>query len=327
MTAASTLVTYAYRESNLIAVGGSPTTAESTEGLAVLNAYLVSLFGNELGEQLYEWPVPQPQRTAGTAADYPLTPAALDLPTSVYLYPPANVRIMSAVTSATTVYFPEAPCDGARMGYVNLNATAALTLDGNGKLINTATTNKAGSTITVTIATPGVITWTGHGLIAGSTFQLTTTGALPTGLSASTTYYVISTGLATDSFSFAATAGGSAINTTGTQSGTHTGWAFTSGTTWLYRSDTGNWVPLTTLVAADQSPLPQEFDDLLVIGTNIRLCSRQGTSPSATSVQYYNTLLNKLKARYRQNVKQLGGALPSTLSGGYYDAYNLLSTT
>ena len=327
MTAVNTLVTYAYRESNLIAVGGSPTSAESTEGLAVLNAYLVSMFGNELGEQLYEWPVPQPQRTASVAADFPLFPAAMDLPSSIYLYPPANSRIMSALTTATTVYFPEAPSDGARMGYVNINATAALTLDGNGKLINGATTNKAGSTITVTIATPGVITWTGHGLIAGSTFQLTTTGALPTGLSASTTYYVSSTGLTDDTFQFSATSGGSSINTTGSQSGVHTGWAFTSGTSWLYRADTANWVPLTTLVASDQSPLPQEFDDLLVIGTNIRLCPRHGTQPSAASVQYYNTLLGKLKARYRQNMSQIGGALPNTLTPGYYDAYNLLSTS
>lgn len=78
------------------------------------------------------------------------------------------------------------------------------------------------STVTITIATPGVVSWTGHGLIAGSAVVFTTSGALPTGLTAGTTYYVISTGLGANSFQVSATAGGSAVNTSGSQSGTHT---------------------------------------------------------------------------------------------------------
>jgi hypothetical protein len=76
------------------------------------------------------------------------------------------------------------------------------------------------STFTVTIASPGVVTWTAHGLSNGSAVVLTTTGALPTGLAASTTYFVVSA--ATDTFQLASTVGGAAINTTGSQSGTHT---------------------------------------------------------------------------------------------------------
>lgn len=78
------------------------------------------------------------------------------------------------------------------------------------------------ATITVTIASPGVVTWTNHGLVAGSTVKFSTTGALPTGITAGTTYYVIATGLADSSFRIAATNGGAAINTTGSQSGVHT---------------------------------------------------------------------------------------------------------
>jgi microcystin-dependent protein len=48
-----------------------------------------------------------------------------------------------------------------------------------------------------------------------------TTGALPTGLTVGTTYYVVSK--ATNTFQVAATVGGTPINTTGTQSGTHSG--------------------------------------------------------------------------------------------------------
>lgn len=77
--------------------------------------------------------------------------------------------------------------------------------------------------VSITIATPGVLT-TGaaHGLIVGDTVTLATTGALPTGLAAGTTYFVISAGLTLTSFELSATSGGSAINTSGAQSGTHT---------------------------------------------------------------------------------------------------------
>jgi hypothetical protein len=80
------------------------------------------------------------------------------------------------------------------------------------------------STVTITIATPGVVTWNSHGLVTGNKIQLTTSGALPTGLTASTTYWVIfndanSFWLAT---SLANAAAGTKIATSGSQSGTHT---------------------------------------------------------------------------------------------------------
>ncbi|TBB44218.1 hypothetical protein ELH49_09320 [Rhizobium ruizarguesonis] len=84
------------------------------------------------------------------------------------------------------------------------------------------------SVVTMTIASPGVISWTAHGLAAGTAIKFSTTGALPTGLTAGTTYYVVNP--TTDAFSVAATPGGSAIATTGTQSGVHTATTVPSGT-------------------------------------------------------------------------------------------------
>ena len=88
-------------------------------------------------------------------------------------------------------------------------------------------------TVTVTIATPAVFSYTAHGLIAGDRFLLSTTGALPTGLSSSVVYYVISAGLTADAFEAALTAGGAAINTSGSQSGVHSltseGYGFPNG--------------------------------------------------------------------------------------------------
>lgn len=76
-------------------------------------------------------------------------------------------------------------------------------------------------TFTVTIASPAVFSKTGHQLGVGDKVTFSTTGALPTGLTAGTTYYVISAGLAADAFEVSTTDGGSAVNTTGSQSGTH----------------------------------------------------------------------------------------------------------
>jgi hypothetical protein len=58
--------------------------------------------------------------------------------------------------------------------------------------------------------------------IAGQQVFFNTTGALPTGLTAGTTYYVIATGLTAGAFEVSTSAGGSASNFTGTQSGIQT---------------------------------------------------------------------------------------------------------
>jgi len=75
-------------------------------------------------------------------------------------------------------------------------------------------------TFTVTIASPGVVTYSGASLVNNTAVILQTTGALPTGLTVGATYYVVNSSGTT--FNLAATPGGAAINTTGTQSGTHT---------------------------------------------------------------------------------------------------------
>lgn len=78
------------------------------------------------------------------------------------------------------------------------------------------------SVVTITIATPAVVTWTAHGLFADDTLTFSTTGALPTGLTAGTTYFVLAAGLAANTFRVSLSSGGAAINTTGSQSGVHT---------------------------------------------------------------------------------------------------------
>lgn len=77
------------------------------------------------------------------------------------------------------------------------------------------------ATVTISIAAPGVVTWANHGLAVNDTIRFTTTGALPTGLAINTTYYVKEV-LSANTFTVSASAGGAAITTSGTQSGTQT---------------------------------------------------------------------------------------------------------
>lgn len=162
MTIASDLVAQGYRELNITAVGTQPSTAQAAEGLARLNNNVRGLYGTVLGEMLQDWEFPAPQRTAPVAANFPQLPypqgldgSLLSLPlstspgASVTPYPPQNSRIVFAGKTAMTVYFPEQPDDGARMGLIQ-GATGPsavnLTLDGNGRLID--------GTKTFVVATP-----------------------------------------------------------------------------------------------------------------------------------------------------------------------------
>ena len=85
-----------------------------------------------------------------------------------------------------------------------------------------ATGGLPGQEFTVSIATPGVLTFaSAHGLVVGDALQLVTTGALPTGLVPNTTYYVTATSFTPTTVTLSATYGGAAITTSGTQSGFH----------------------------------------------------------------------------------------------------------
>ena len=129
------------------------------------------------------------------------------------------------VTAAWSFPTPTLPAHPATKSYADAlvssgAADASTTTKGLARL--TTSPNVTLGTATVTIATPAVVTFTAHGLTLNDSVQFTTTGALPTGLVVSTTYFVISAGLTANAFQVSATFGGTAINTTGTQSGVHT---------------------------------------------------------------------------------------------------------
>jgi hypothetical protein len=95
------------------------------------------------------------------------------------------------------------------------------------------------ATVTLTIASPGNVAWASHGLNANNRVVFSTTGALPTGLTVGREYFV-KTVVDVNNFTVSASAGGTVIAFTGSQSGVQTcayapGIAtYVNAGTWLY---------------------------------------------------------------------------------------------
>lgn len=99
-------------------------------------------------------------------------------------------------------------------------STAKYSMDQLNYVVNSYSTG----TCTMTIGTPCVVTKSSHGFTSGMRVQFTTTGTLPTGISLSTTYWVLVLDANTFqlSTSLANLQAGTYVATSGTQSGTHT---------------------------------------------------------------------------------------------------------
>ena len=109
----------------------------------------------------------------------------------------------------------------------------------------------AGTTVTISIATPAVVGWTAHGLVVGQPVSFTTSGELPTGIVSSRIYYVSSV-VDADNFQISILKGGSSLNTTGSQSGTHTSTTYGAACT-LFPTLADNTVVLDAAITADRT--------------------------------------------------------------------------
>jgi hypothetical protein len=80
----------------------------------------------------------------------------------------------------------------------------------------------APTTVTITVATPAVVTWPGETIPVNTPVVFSTSGTLPTGIVAGTTYYVRST-VSPGNFTVSTTLGGSPVNTTSAGTGVQSG--------------------------------------------------------------------------------------------------------
>ena len=137
----------------------------------------------------------------------------------------AGSGVSLAANSTSFVY-----CDGTNvvdaMNHIsgNLYVEGALTLGDSASVANNLSVTGSAAlglsqTATITTASPGVVT-VSNAPINGTTVSFTTTGTLPTGITAGALYYVVNRTSTT--FQVSSTYGGSGINTSGSQSGVHT---------------------------------------------------------------------------------------------------------
>lgn len=146
---------------------------------------------------------------------------------------------------------PQNPVTLAQLIAVTLAGAVDATTITKGVAKASVPTNVLLGTATITVATPAVITNSvAHGLIAGDSVKFTTTGALPTGFVVGVDYYVIASGLTSTELRLSATVGGSAINTTGTQSGIHS----------LYKTT-------PTFVSESDPRLPSQAENNALLGS------------------------------------------------------------
>lgn len=122
MTLVSTIITDAYRESNIIPLVATPSTNQTTEALRRLNTLILSSVGNEVGDELCE---------INYGGDFDQTLA-------IGQWVPDNIRLILDLTATTTLNLDPYPYEGQRLAVNDVAgnlATYNLTLNGNGRLI------------------------------------------------------------------------------------------------------------------------------------------------------------------------------------------------
>lgn len=135
MAIISDIITEAYRESNLIAIGTTETPAEQAEALKLLNRFITTLFGGEAGETLL--PINVGSNNVSS-----------DVETFFYdgledWFLPLNKRVMLNLTGPKTMKLDPMPQDGSRFGILDVSgntSTYNFTVEGNGRTIDGNTT-------------------------------------------------------------------------------------------------------------------------------------------------------------------------------------------
>lgn len=137
MTVVSEIITDAYRQSNLLAIGVTPTTLQQTEALRYLNRIVKSVYGQEAGDPLT--PLPIGRNNIERPAGFPW----YDVEAVQDWFIPSDVQIVLNLETAKTLYLDPMPEDGQRFAVLDASgnlATYNLTLDGNGRKIEGADT-------------------------------------------------------------------------------------------------------------------------------------------------------------------------------------------
>lgn len=137
MTLISTIITDAYRETNLIARGTTESTSEQDEALRLLDRYILALFEYELGDPLVD-------QIFGQNSNIDINTYDNDYFQNWIrdYYLPSGFRLKLNLDAPETIKLDPNPQDGDLFSIVDASnnlATNNLTIDGNGSLIEGVT--------------------------------------------------------------------------------------------------------------------------------------------------------------------------------------------
>ena len=133
MTTVAQIIQDAFRASNLVATGASPTSDEQTEALRLLNRLVKSTIGNEAGEDFTNLPL------GSEDVSRPSDHIWYDGNPGNDWFVPKNVRIVANLNEALSLYLHPEPNDGTRFAIVDIQqnfSTNPVTVYGNGRRIN-----------------------------------------------------------------------------------------------------------------------------------------------------------------------------------------------
>lgn len=135
MTLISSIITSAYRESNMLPLSKAPSANQVTEALNLFRTLYTSSFGSAIGYRLADWSV----QSAAAIVDPSSFPA--DLTAGFTVFP--NSRLLCKLAAATTLLLNPYPQDGEIFSAIDVGANFGannLTLDANGRLIEGVST-------------------------------------------------------------------------------------------------------------------------------------------------------------------------------------------
>lgn len=142
-----------------------------------------------------------------------------------------------------------------------------------------------GATVTITAASPGVVTLASNGFVANEPVVFSNTGgALPAAITAGQVYYV-KTVLTANTFTISATAGGAAINTATIGTGTH---AVTAHYPDLSTDSQWQFAQFNTLVKATQKNTDLQT---YTLGTSTAFADNAGSPPRANYISVVGRFL------------------------------------
>jgi len=211
----------------------------------------------------------------------------------------------SAQAQLANTIGPSGTTTGGQLSGTTTNDNAAA---GNVGQIISSTCPSSATTATVTIsqASPGVVTWTTHGFTTACPVVFTTTGSLPAAIVSGTVYYVVPSSITTNTFTVATTLvnalAGTGINTATASTPTTTGTAGAAEATTVTMGMTGitltpgDWDCRGVLVrglAATTS--------VTLLKTSINTSVADGSLQSGTMVQF-STAANVMAADNAQDI-------------------------